>query len=222
MRYLRQSFLILAFLGFCGLAACVGKPPAVREVAAEELSTYLFQCSADFQFVAQIGPKSAWLFLPGETLNLPRVVTESGEGFSAEGWKFFRTGETATLEGVNLRTSGCRNNRRLAIWEAAKLAGADFRAVGNEPGWVLEIYQGNRLKISYDYGDQQLDLVADGPHENQQQRESSYRSKTAEGPLTLKIVGQNCADSMADESYPVTVYWSLGERQFRGCGRALH
>ncbi len=37
----------------------------------------------------------------------------------------------------------CTYDRRASIWEHAKLSGVDFRAVGNEPGWVLEVREGD-------------------------------------------------------------------------------
>ena len=46
----------------------------------------------------------------------------------------------------------CKNNLRKAIWEHAKLNGVDFRAVGNEPGWVLEISNKTEILFTTDYG----------------------------------------------------------------------
>lgn len=49
------------------------------------------------------------------------------------------------LEVGKKRHVHCKNNRAEAIWEDAKLRGVDFRAVGNEPGWHLELTAGERL-----------------------------------------------------------------------------
>ncbi len=37
-------------------------------------------------------------------------------------------------------------------WHAAKLRGVAFRAIGQEPGWLLEIKNGEEILIVTDYG----------------------------------------------------------------------
>ncbi|HEX7072166.1 MAG TPA: hypothetical protein VF190_15240, partial [Rhodothermales bacterium] len=38
------------------------------------------------------------------------------------------------------------------VWDEARARGVDFRAVGQEPGWLLEIADGDSLRFLYDYG----------------------------------------------------------------------
>ena len=54
------------------------------------------------------------------------------------------------VDGETIR--GCTEDRYESIWEDAKLSGVDFRAVGNEPGWVLEIRDSESIRFEYDYG----------------------------------------------------------------------
>jgi len=65
-------------------------------------------------------------------------------------------------EGIRLN---CRNNRAMAICVDAKLRGVDFRAVGNEPGWNLEISAGGaRVQVrAEEFG--KLSKLSGGKHE---------------------------------------------------------
>ena len=38
------------------------------------------------------------------------------------------------------------------VWHAAKLRGVAFRAIGQEPGWLLEITNGEEILLVTDYG----------------------------------------------------------------------
>ena len=129
--------------------------------------------------------------------------------------------EEATVESPDARFNTCRNNRRLAIWEDAKLRGVDFRAMGNEPGWHLEISL-DSIRLVADYGELQLHFPTPDPDENQTERRTIYESRS--GPHALRIVldGRRCQDSMADVSYETTVLLELDDRVLEGCGRALH
>ena len=65
---------------------------------------------------------------------------------------FWSKGDEAMLEVGKKRHVHCKNNRAEAIWEDAKLRGVDFRAVGNEPGWHLELTAGEKVVFVGDYG----------------------------------------------------------------------
>ena len=38
------------------------------------------------------------------------------------------------------------------VWHQAKLRGVSFRAIGQEPGWLLEITDGSEILLVTDYG----------------------------------------------------------------------
>lgn len=184
--------------------------------------TFVFECRDDYQFVASVEQEKVWLFLPGQSIALPVVASAVGSKFQADDWLLSVDGDEATLQFGENSYAGCVNNRQLAIWEDAKLRGVDFRAVGNEPGWWLEISQQNRLYFSYDYGQQELTVEVSGPVEYPALRQSHYRGETGQGAVRVVLEGAVCQDSMADESYETRVRITLGERLFQGCGKALH
>ncbi len=116
----------------------------------------------------------------------------------------------------------CTLDRRASIWEHAKLSGVDFRAQGNEPGWVLEIREGDRLDLSYDYGQGELSVPIDQRQSDQNAPITVYSGTSSAGSLTVTLKGETCQDSMADEVYPTRVEVEFSGRRLQGCGRPLH
>ncbi len=116
----------------------------------------------------------------------------------------------------------CTLDRRASIWEHAKLSGVDFRAQGNEPGWVLEIREGERLDLSYDYGQAELSVSIEQSRTDQGGRTTVYSGSSGAGSLTVTLKGETCQDSMADEVYPTRVEVEFSGRRLQGCGRPLH
>jgi len=184
--------------------------------------TYVYECSDGFGFVARIEGEKAWLFLPNRTISLPHVRSASGARYRQGAVSFWSKGEEALLEtGENSRRN-CRNNRRKAIWEDAKLNGIDFRAVGNEPGWYLEIRRGNIIVFVGNYGQSRYQFATPAPFSDQQARKTTYRVDDGGHDLMIVIEGRRCHDSMSGEALESTVTVTLDGKNYRGCGRALH
>lgn len=116
----------------------------------------------------------------------------------------------------------CQHDRRESIWEHAKLSGVDFRAVGNEPGWVLEIREGNRLELSYDYGQGKLVAGIVDRLTDPDERTTRYVGMEGERKLEVRLTAESCSDTMADEVYPTRVEVLFDDRRLTGCGRPLH
>lgn len=125
--------------------------------------TYVYECPDGFGFVVRIEGETAWLFLPRKTLSLPHVASGSGARYSDGTVSYWGKGEEALLEAGDEVHRGCRNDRAKAIWEQAKLDGVDFRAVGNEPGWTLEIRWRERIVFVGDYGRSRYEFPAPEP-----------------------------------------------------------
>lgn len=194
---------------------------SVRDYPAQ---TFLYECEG-LEFVARIEGEKAWLFLPGNTVALPHLASASGARYKDESTLFWSKGEEAMLELNGTRYSSCRNNRVRAVWEHAKLNGVDFRAVGNEPGWHLEIRNNNgRGSIDFvtDYGDSSYSFDSFKRGTEQAARRTLYSARSGEHQLEVILEGMSCSDTMVDVSYETTVTVHLDDREFRGCGKALH
>ncbi len=123
---------------------------------------------------------------------------------------------------MNQAYLNCEHDRRASIWEHAKLSGVDFRAVGNEPGWVLEIREGNRLSLSYDYGQSNLEADISVSRSDAATRSTRYVGYAGERRIEVLLVGESCPDTMVDETYPTRVEVTFDDRRLTGCGRPLH
>jgi putative lipoprotein len=218
---MKPSLLQTVILGSWLLAACSGAGD-VRPVARSGPQTYVYECEDNYRFPVRIEGRKAWLFLPGNTVSLPSVPAGSGAKYSDGRMFFWSKGETALLEGFAGGRRSCRNNRFLAIWEHAKLNGVDFRAVGNEPGWHLELTGGGKLLFVSDYGQSRYEFNTPEPVSDAGARTTTYRVQNHEHTLVVRITGQACRDTMRGDSFESTVTVTLDGRIHNGCGKALH
>lgn len=104
------------------------------------------------------------------------------------------------------------------VWHAAKLRGVAFRAIGQEPGWLLEITNGEEVLIVTNYGQEKKSFPYVEPEEDKTARRSVFR---LDANSSVLIEGKPCTDSMSGESFQTTVTLRLGEQTLEGCGRAL-
>ncbi len=218
---------VLFFLIFqTALASCTNDPsgqhaPDAAADGAEKL-TFVFECAGDFSFVARIEGDAAWLFLPGRTIKLPRATADAGSSYANGSDRFAHEGDTAVIETGMIRHSSCINNRGRAIWAHAKLNGVDFRATGNEPGWYLEIANGQDILLVTDYGNNRYRFDSSSMTSDPHSRATTYSAGTAKNQLEIRIEGIPCKDTMSGEAFPTSVSVQLDDRHLSGCGRALH
>ena len=116
----------------------------------------------------------------------------------------------------------CEHDRRASIWEHAKLNGVNFRAVGNEPGWVLEIREGDRLDLSYDYGQASLSVPITETRSDADSRTTTFSGSSGGRSMVVRLTGEGCSDTMSDETFPTRVQIEFDDRKLSGCGRPLH
>lgn len=127
--------------------------------------------------------------------------------------------ESAWPEPVGTETAGMPDGAA-SPWEAARRRGVDFRAVGQEPGWVLEVYNDSLVVLEADYGADRLAI----PTNAAPATGNAFTFDGREGGRMLSVVVTEapCQDTMSGEAYPATVTVRLdGERSLQGCGRAL-
>jgi uncharacterized membrane protein/membrane-bound inhibitor of C-type lysozyme len=195
-----------------------------------EISTAVFDCgdkqNSGFSVVTRTGPGEIAVWLPlrfgRPYLVLGQVPAASGTKYEGDGVLLWTHGDEALLEVDDEHFSGCAHNQRSSIWEHAKLGGVSFRAVGNEPGWYLELRNGESAKFVYGYGQNELTLPLPVPLENQEARQTTYDTQDDEHRLTIRIIGTSCVDSMSGEQFESSVVVDMDGRTYQGCGRALH
>lgn len=104
-------------------------------------------------------------------------------------------------------------------WEEARDAGATLRAVGQEPGWTLDIVADDRIEFVTDYGERRV--VTPNPGAETDGDRTMYHAVTESADLRVVVSPEPCADAMSGAPYPLTVEVTLDGRTYSGCGRSL-
>ena len=107
-----------------------------------------------------------------------------------------------------------------SVWHKARLRGVSFRAIGQEPGWLLEMTTGVSILLVTDTGQTRTEYPYVEPEVFQDQRKSVFSVK--QGELKVTIEGVNCTDSMSGEKFEVSVFIEFNGNVLKGCGRALY
>jgi putative lipoprotein len=205
-------------------AAATTSEPGVESAefgAPDSARTFVYECSNDVEYVVRTAGDTSWVYFDQQVLRLPVTPAATGVRYSDGRNTFWTKGEEGLLEVEGRAYGGCRNNVRRAIWEHAARQGIEFRAVGQEPGWLLEIDDGKQIMMLADYGEKRIVTPAPVPEFDQKTGRKSYRVQTQDHRLTIVITNEPCADVMSGERYPATVVVTLDGREYRGCGRAL-
>lgn len=109
---------------------------------------------------------------------------------------------------------------RAAPWLAARQRGVDFRAVGQEPGWFLEIDSGTSIYLVADYGEKKVSAPAPVPRTDA--NGTITYDTTANGHhLTAVIRRRTCHDAMNGDEFTHEVTVTLDGKAYRGCGKNI-
>lgn len=116
------------------------------------------------------------------------------------------------------------NDRVLAFWNGVFFELArdnDFRAVGQEPFWRLELQKGKELSFTYDLGKRKAVTRARAPENVLANGTSVYHAVTKANDLRVVIAPNRCTDVMSGKPFEVTVTVTLNGRTFNGCGERV-
>ena len=216
--------LLLAVCGALVLAGCGGPPaqpvaenPPSRGAPAptDAPVTARFECNDELVTTTVLDDRLV-LELSGRTITLPQAVSGSGARYSDGVSTFWNKGNEATLE-LDGRTRSCRVVRD--PWREARERGIDFRALGQEPGWYLEIDNEKSMRLLYDYAERQATTPVPAPVSAG--GVTTYEAVTELHRLRVDIEVRPCSDAMSGEAFPSTVTVVIDGRTLHGCGRFL-
>jgi putative lipoprotein len=206
------------------LAACASREPVPASRPASAPATYVFTCeddNDDYRFTARVDDARVELELPTRVVVLPRVVAASGTRYSDGSHTFWSRGREAGLETPGRHFRGCFGVPAATPWEEARLRGASFRAVGQEPGWTLEIVPGKWIRFVGDYGQHRVHTPVPPRETDAASGATIYRARTEAHALALTLWNRPCRDVMSGESFEVAVRLEIDGRVLQGCGRHL-
>lgn len=149
-------------------------------------------------------------------LTLLHAESASGARYSNGTDTFWNKGREATFERHG-HTEMCRERRE--PWQEAADRGVDFRAVGQEPGWFLEIDNEKQIRVVYDYAEHQVIAPVTSPATKG--NIVFYDMMVDSQRVLITIEETPCSDAMSGEAFPRSVAVTIGTRTLRGCGRDI-
>ena len=179
-----------------------------------------FECAdgPGFVLVPVLGGDAA-LELSRDVLRLTREATASGARYSDGRVSVWNKGGEAVLEFGGL-TYRCAESRAGSIRADARLRGVDFRATGNEPGWVLEVL-GDRIVFVGSDGAERVTVPRPAAQVDFANGETVYVAATDAHRVRVLIRERECVDSMSGDRSEASVSVEIDDRAYRGCGYAL-
>jgi len=218
-------FLSLASLLL--VTACAGAGTADKESGgAQDFQpdarpmgkTLVYECT-DGEFISRVGPGEMALWLEDRYVVLSQVRSGSGTKYVEGDITYWSKGDEVLLEVAGRRYQNCRLNPARAPWEDARRRGVDFRAVGNEPGWYLEVHSDERMLFVGDYGSTRV--LLDTPSLFTEQGRRVYSASEGGHQISVTISDSFCTDTMKGDQFPATVQLNHNGRLYQGCGREL-
>jgi hypothetical protein len=122
------------------------------------------------------------------------------------------------------RLIGIQADRALAPWDGVFFEltrDSDFRAVGQEPGWLLEFRHAREMRLITDYGADTAVASVPPAGIDSASGARTYRAAAGARDLQVLIEPTACTDVMSGESYETTVTITLDGRAYHGCGGPL-
>jgi putative lipoprotein len=201
---------------------------ALTQPVADSAATYVYRCEGEAAaVVVTIDGDRGHLF--SRQLSQPIRRQADGVTFTGADTSYLpdrspdlAPAQTATITigGESLRN--CSNDPRAAVWEAAKLRGISYRALGQEPPWLLEIDRDNGFMLVTGYASNSYRFPYSDPVSDTQQRSSRFISQENGEQIVITLTAETCHDSMSGEAFSGRVEIDWRGQRLRGCGRALH
>lgn len=213
--------ICLVILGGCAAPSPADGPATTGAPARPGIEAAAYRCDGGAAFILHVGADAARLVRPADSRVLRREVSASGVKYATEGLLVWTKGEEALIEIDGRRYTGCRARPAEAAWEQARVDGVEFRALGNEPGWILEVDEDAGIAFVTDYGrtrhafdrPQKIEAAGSG--------QVDYRAEGSDGSIRVVLAFEICRDDMSGEPFPVRATVTLAGRTYRGCGRSL-
>jgi uncharacterized membrane protein len=119
------------------------------------------------------------------------------------------------------RLIGIDSARAYAPWDGVFFEltrSREFKAIGQEPGWSLEISPGKAMTFRYAYGESTAVTPVPSPNTERATGARVYHARTEASDLRVVIEPRPCTDAMSGEPFETTVSVVLNGKAYSGCG----
>lgn len=230
-RPIRSAALMLGLLG--SFACGTDRPEATRAAVDSTTasggaeapsptspSSWAYTCPDGRGFVVHYRDGEATLDLAERELRLPRVTAASGARYQSGDTLFWDHGGEVLLDIGDEWYRGCRGERAESPEDAARRLGFDFRGVGQEPGWLVDVDTDRQVRWVGQYGTVRFATPAPEIVE-ETDGTTVWRASTDGRDLTVRVVDEPCEDAMSGRPFTHTVTVQVDGEELHGCGRWL-
>jgi membrane-bound inhibitor of C-type lysozyme len=203
-------------------ATAAAPTPAADAVPEGVLRVYVWHCADGQTLVMRnlVREKAIAIDFHDGTRRLDQTVSGSGARYADSVVVFWTKGGTATLERKGAPPLQCEERRADSLREDARARGVVYRALGNEPGWVLEVGPAGRLSWTTNWGQDRFDF-AQAQASTTPDGTTVYTAQQGDVSIRASIKAERCVDDGEVEfDHVVTV--ESGGRTLRGCGTRLN
>ena len=218
------------------LAACQPQAPVTQQDAATDTPAASgpfdglapgerinFQCNEVALGASASDGDAVRLSYSGQRLELPAIGSAAGTRYAGDQGNemLIKDDGSGVLVLAGEQRRDCVRSDRASPWDIAADDGVTYRAVGQEPGWLVEVTEGegdgaSALTAHLDYGQRMLevlDLQRDG---------DSFSGSTATGEgVELAVEERECVDPMSGERFRTAASLAVDGQQYEGCGSWL-
>jgi len=199
-------------------------PPVIAadEPAPDGSRRFVFDCGNGITFAVRTVPGEASVrsaqILGTDVMTLPQAEAAAGARYTDGTSLYWSRGGLATFEVRGRSFADCTSSPGAAPSAEARARGATFRALGNEPSWILEISP-QQLTMITELGERRTEF----PHRDPTVAgaRTTYRSFAGTQELVVAIDRVPCNDSMSGEPFDNTVSVTFEGTTLYGCGRAF-
>jgi len=107
------------------------------------------------------------------------------------------------------------------VWEKAREDGVQFRAFGNEPGWLIEIREDKKIRFINDYGSLEIKAPVDDLWLGPAGEDKIYYVENDVIQFQVIIMKKSYQDNMSGETFPYQVRVVFPSKSYVGGGRLL-
>jgi hypothetical protein len=180
--------------------------------------THVYTCAGNVRFSIREFGDVATIRHSTRMIALPRVRIASGVRYATDTTEFLNRRGTATLRIGGTRYTDCTGQLAPTPHDVARFLGVDYRAIGREPAWSLEIDEGQYMRFAIEGG---AAMYMDVPTPTGDAARRVYLVDPETEDFRVVVEEKPCRDRSTQVDYPNTVTVIYNGLPYPGCGGPL-